>query len=281
MTDPFGNYLCQKLLEYASDEQRNLICDSVASDLVNISLNMHGTRAVQKMIDFLANGRQVRFSNGLCPARSSPFSQSNPHCAAQIHSIIVALSLHVVVLIKDLNGNHVIQKCLNKLAPDDNQVRHCRTIFRSLLIHLQFIYNAVAANCVEVATHRHGCCVLQRCIDHASDHQRVQLVNEITYNALTLVQDPYGNYVSFSLLRLLGAGLIDVKQVVQYILDLNDNRFSDAVIRQFTGNVCALSVQKFSSNVIEKVCRTELDLICNLLSHACRLVHPRGRARNP
>jgi len=25
--------------------------------------------------------------------------------------------------------------------------------------------------------------------------QRAQLVNEITYNALTLVQDPYGNYV--------------------------------------------------------------------------------------
>jgi hypothetical protein len=42
-------------------------------------------------------------------------------------------------------------------------------------------------------------------------------------------------------------------QVVQYILDLNDSRFSDGVIRQFAGNVCALSVQKFSSNVIEKV----------------------------
>ncbi|KIY45273.1 ARM repeat-containing protein [Fistulina hepatica ATCC 64428] len=196
--DPFGNYLCQKLLEFSTDEQRNVICESVAQDLVTISLNMHGTRAVQKMIDFLSTRRQ-----------------------AGIHSIIVALSLHVVVLIKDLNGNHVIQKCLNKLAPEDNQ----------------FIYNAVAANCVEVATHRHGCCVLQRCIDHASDHQRIQLVNEITYNALTLVQDPYGNYV------------------VQYILDLNDSRFSDAVIRQFMGNVCALSVQKFSSNVIEKCIR--------------------------
>ncbi|EIW65056.1 ARM repeat-containing protein [Trametes versicolor FP-101664 SS1] len=204
MTDPFGNYLCQKLLEYSTDEQRNVICESVAQDLVNISLNMHGTRAVQKMIDFLSTRRQTDL-----------------RCNGQIHSIILALSLHVVVLIKDLNGNHVIQKCLNKLAPEDNQ----------------FIYNAVAANCVEVATHRHGCCVLQRCIDHASEHQRVQLVNEITYNALTLVQDPYGNYV------------------VQYILDLNDNRFSDAVIRQFTGNVCALSVQKFSSNVIEKCVR--------------------------
>ena len=34
---------------------------------------------------------------------------------------------------------------------------------------------------------------LQRCIDHASDLQCVQLVNEITYNPLTLVQDPYGD----------------------------------------------------------------------------------------
>ncbi|TCD66781.1 hypothetical protein EIP91_000972 [Steccherinum ochraceum] len=204
MTDPFGNYLCQKLLEFSTDDQRNVICESVAQDLVNISLNMHGTRAVQKMIDFLSTRRQT-----------------DPRYNVQIHSIIVALSLHVVVLIKDLNGNHVIQKCLNKLVPEDNQ----------------FIYNAVAAHCVEVATHRHGCCVLQRCVDHASDNQRVQLVNEITYNALTLVQDPYGNYV------------------VQYILDLNDPRFSDAVIRQFTGNVCALSVQKFSSNVIEKCVR--------------------------
>ncbi|KAG8947135.1 hypothetical protein FRC04_010986 [Tulasnella sp. 424] len=196
MTDPFGNYLCQKLLEYSTDEQRDQICRSVGKDLVNISLNMHGTRAVQKMIDFLSTSRQI-------------------------HSIIVSLGMHVVTLIKDLNGNHVVQKCLNKLSPEDNQ----------------FIYNAVATHCVEVATHRHGCCVLQRCVDHASDAQRIQLVTEITYHALTLVQDPYGNYV------------------VQYILDLNDNRFSDAVIRQFLGNVCALSVQKFSSNVIEKCIR--------------------------
>jgi hypothetical protein len=99
-TDPFGNYLCQKLLEYSTEEQRNVICESVANDLVGISLNMHGTRAVQKMIDFLSNPRQPN----------------------QIRSIILALSLNVVALIKDLNGNHVIQKCLNRLIPEDNQV---------------------------------------------------------------------------------------------------------------------------------------------------------------
>ena len=46
-------------MEYSTDEQRNVICESVAQDLVNISLNMHGTRDVQKMIDFLSTRRQV------------------------------------------------------------------------------------------------------------------------------------------------------------------------------------------------------------------------------
>ncbi|KAK0523831.1 hypothetical protein OC834_001809 [Tilletia horrida] len=212
MIDPFGNYLCQKMLEYCTDEQRDLIVESVAGDLVAISLNMHGTRAVQKTIDYLSTQRQIA-------------------------SIILALSMSVVTLIKDLNGNHVIQKCLNRLNSEDNQ----------------FIYNAVAQHCVEVATHRHGCCVLQRCIDHASDQQRIQLVTQITFNALTLVQDPFGNYV------------------VQYVLDLNDPRFSEAIVRQFIGNVCLLSVQKFSSNVIEKCIRvsepnTRRQLVDELLS---------------
>lgn len=204
MTDPFGNYLCQKLLEYSTEEQRSAIIDSVANDLVGISLNMHGTRAVQKMVDFLAQPRQPK----------------------QIRTLILALSMNVVALIKDLNGNHVslvslsrgcqsdclqvIQKCLNKLIPEDNQ----------------FIYNAIAANLIEVATHRHGCCVLQRSIDHASPAQRMQLVTEIIFNSLYLVQDPFGNYV------------------IQYILDLNDARFSEPLIRTFIGNVCSLSVQK-------------------------------------
>lgn len=128
LLDPFGNYLCQKLLEYSTDDQRNHICESVAQDLVAISLNMHGTRAVQKMIDFLSSQRQV----SICSANwafcqfnilaHAMMRQADIRYDAQIHSIIVALSLHVVTLIKDLNGNHVVQKCLNRLGAEDNQV---------------------------------------------------------------------------------------------------------------------------------------------------------------
>ncbi|KAG9976770.1 pumilio domain-containing protein, partial [Aureobasidium melanogenum] len=82
------------------------------------------------------------------------------------------------------------------------------------------------------------CCVLQRCIDHASGHQKAALVQHITMNAFTLVQDPFGNYV------------------VQYILDLGEPAFSQPLAQSFLGNVAALSKQKFSSNVIEKSIRT-------------------------
>ncbi|KAI8049565.1 armadillo-type protein [Syncephalis plumigaleata] len=116
MTDPFGNYLCQKLIEFCADEQRTAIVETVAPELRTISLNMHGTRAVQKMIEFLSSPQQIRV-------------------------VVAALKPNVVTLIKDLNGNHVIQKCLHRLLSIDNQ----------------FIYDAVAEHCVEVSTHRHGC----------------------------------------------------------------------------------------------------------------------------
>lgn len=196
MTDPFGNYLCQKLLEYCNDEERTVLIENASHDLVRIALNQHGTRALQKMIEHITTQEQIDI-------------------------IINALRYRVVELIQDLNGNHVIQKCLNKLNSQD----------------AQFIFDAVGKHCVDVGTHRHGCCVLQRCIDHADGEQKAWLIRQISNNAYTLVQDPFGNYV------------------VQYILDLNEPVFTEPLVAMLKGRVSQLSKQKFSSNVIEKCLR--------------------------
>jgi hypothetical protein len=45
-----------------------LIVEKVAPDIVTISLNMHGTRAIQKMIEFLNLPQQVSIK-GLLKAR--------------------------------------------------------------------------------------------------------------------------------------------------------------------------------------------------------------------
>jgi len=102
---------------------------------------------------------------------------------------------------------------------------------------LKFIFDAVGTNCVVVGTHRHGCCVLQRCIDHASGYQKAQLISQITENAFSLVQDPFGNYV------------------LQYIVDLAEPVFTNPLCYSFQTSIPTLSKQKFSSNVVEKCIR--------------------------
>lgn len=196
MTDPFGNYLCQKLLEYCNDDERTALITNAATDMVRIALNQHGTRALQKMIEYV-------------------------NTPQQIHLITEALRFRVVDLIQDLNGNHVIQKCLNKLSSRD----------------AQFIFDAVGNHCVEVGTHRHGCCVLQRCLDHASGDQKLWLIQRITEHSRVLVQDPFGNYV------------------VQYIIDQGEPTFTEPLVNTFRGCISQLSRHKFSSNAIEKCLR--------------------------
>ena len=72
----------------------------------------------------------------------------------------------------------------------------------------------------------------------------MQIVSEIAKNGPYLVQvllihfyakDPFGNYV------------------VQYVLDLDDLKYAEMIITPFLGKITLLSMQKFSSNVIEKV----------------------------
>src|SRR5690606_2697888 len=98
----------------------------------------------------------------------------------------------------------------------------------------QFIYDVVAMHCLHVATHRHGCCVFQRCIDHGTASQKKQLIEQIRVNSVTLVQDPFGNYV------------------VQYALDQEFPDLAADLIEQFQGQIYELAKQKFSSNVVEK-----------------------------
>nr|KYP75641.1 Pumilio domain-containing protein C6G9.14 [Cajanus cajan] len=196
MIDSFGNYLVQKLLDVCTDQQRLQIVFMLTNQpgqLVRISLNTHGTRVVQKLIETL-------------------------NSAEQVSMVKSAIQPGFLDLIRDLNGNHVIQRCLQCLSCQDNQ----------------FIFDAAVKFCVEIATHRHGCCVMQRCIDYSVGKNRDKLVTEICKHGLLLSQDPFGNYV------------------VQYVIEMDTPAASAKLLGLFKGNYVNLSTQKFSSHVVEK-----------------------------
>ena len=55
MIDPFGNYLCQKMLDYSTLDQKKEVVDLVIPHLVSICKNSHGTRAAQKLCEVVAS----------------------------------------------------------------------------------------------------------------------------------------------------------------------------------------------------------------------------------
>jgi hypothetical protein len=205
MMDPFGNYLCQKLMEISSPAELELMLENVCGALVQISLNMHGARAAQKLVDVVG---------------STP---------SHVPRLVAALEGAVTMLAKDTNGNHVVQKCIEVLPPE----------------MLLFIFQIIAQEIVDLSSHRHGCRIVQRCVDVAQGPARWQLIRAICQNSLTLVQDPFGNYV------------------IQHVLEQNDAGSKSArseIVCRMLGRLAVLSRQKFSSNVVErclKLCTEE------------------------
>ena len=53
MTNQFGNYLCQKIIEVSQVTNLKQFVDAVLPSIVDISMDIHGTRAIQTLIEVL------------------------------------------------------------------------------------------------------------------------------------------------------------------------------------------------------------------------------------
>lgn len=199
MVDSFGNYLMQKLFPVCSEGQKTtilLVLTEDPSTIFRLSLDSHGTRSVQKLIETLKSHHQIAL-------------------------VMAALRPGLLDLIKNVNGNHVIQNCLASLRTEDAKC----------------IYDVATKHFMDIATHQHGCCVMQRCIGCSTGGYQANLVEKVTSNALKLSEDAYGNYV------------------VQYAISAKFPSAHATFASQFEGNYVQLSMQKFGSHVVEKCFR--------------------------
>jgi len=198
--DPFGHHLVLRILDFVKYADRKRILNQLNEDLVAVSLNVHGTRVVQKLLECMENTDEFEL-------------------------IERAFEVFVITLAKDVYGMHVVLRCLHRIpAPSPDSKGPDNT----------FIFREITKNIVSVATHKHGCCVVQWCIDYANVEQRKALVNVIVENALELAQDAFGNYV------------------LQQIMDTAQEDTLRHLIQRLKGSMSKLAVQKFSSIVVEK-----------------------------
>ncbi|XP_047313825.1 pumilio homolog 1-like [Impatiens glandulifera] len=126
---------------------------------------------------------------------------------------------HVMRCVRDQNGNHVIQKCI-ECVPEE---------------HIQFIVTTFFDQVVTLSTHPYGCRVIQRILEHCKDPMtQSKVMVEILGSVSMLAQDQYGNYV------------------VQHVLEQGNDSERSTIIRELAVNIVQMSQQKFASNVVEK-----------------------------
>ena len=196
MTDQYGNYVIQKFVEYCDKKIISNMFMKISNNLYEISINNYGTRPLQKMIENLSGN----MTNN------------------DINILLGMTKGNVLDLIKDINGNRVIQSIIQNIKNKDL---------------LSPIYKELNGNIIEILKTKSGCCVFSKVLLNITDTDLSLLVESMIKDFNILVNDEFGN---FSLKRLI---------------KLNNENYNNKIFPCIKDSIALFSCQKFSSNVIE------------------------------
>lgn len=132
--------------------------------------------------------------------------------------LVKELEHNVLKCVKDQNGNHVVQKAIERVPAE----------------HIQFILNAFTGQVQILATHPYGCRVIQRMLEHCEEPTQSAVLQEIHASASSLILDQFGNYVA--------------QHIIEHGRQEDRAKLINLVISQLT----IFSKHKFASNVVEK-----------------------------
>jgi len=138
--------------------------------------------------------------------------------ADQQAALVRELETDVLKCVKDQNGNHVVQKAIERVP----------------IKHIQFILDAFRGQVHVLATHPYGCRVIQRILEFCSPKDQASVLEELHTCAPMLVTDQYGNYVT------------------QHVIENGKPDDQAKFIQIVTAQLLTLSKHKFASNVVEK-----------------------------
>lgn len=208
------------ILHEVEQDIAHLMCDAYGNYLCSVAFQACSVRQRKIMLEKLA----PRVAAIACDKRGTHALQALIGLLStqeEQELLMSAVKDHVIDLCMDPNGTHVVQRLLYCFMPP------C----------IDWIYYPVVSKLIEVAHHPYGLCVLKKCISQAKapgKHQDL-LLSQLAQHALDLVQSPYGNYA------------------VQHALEEWGGARCTPIFRSLEGRMMQLSIQKFSSNVVEKL----------------------------
>ena len=232
-----GSRDMQKLLYKLSPIDISSLIEKLSSSMTTIMEDKYGNYFCQKLIQNCSPEQRVEILKSV----KDTFNEVSCHSFG-------THSLQVLVEISNMENEQILlSQCIeqNMLSLSCNQrgTHIVQKFFSSCSNEklLQNIYKIALSNFKELVNNPHGVCVLIRILKN--NHclkEKEMIIEEIIKNSLEIIQNPFGNYVVQS---MLNEHFEKEKENCMKILSIiNENFFS-------------LSMQKFSSNVVENSLR--------------------------
>ena len=194
--DSFGNYLIQKLLEFISNELiQDYFNNVIYPSFMEVALNPHGSRVIQKLLGRIYNSQDMMNKFNLCLQNS------------------------MLEIFLNQCSTYIIITYISYIKYPNNQI----------------IYSFIVQNIYYIATHKHSCCTLQKCLEEGNNLQRQEILMSLAYISNQLFNDQFGNYA------------------IQFALSLKNEMANQIIISQYLNDFQKNISNRISSNVYEKV----------------------------
>ena len=153
--------------------------------------------------------------------------------------IVNSLKKNLMKLCFDVYGAHVIEKIIINFDYEK---------------HLDYILNFISDNFLFLSNNSNGLCIVKKTItlEYKYKGERFnKMKNNLKQKALELIQNPYGNYALQTAID--NWSLDDIKEIYP----------------MFYGKCLVFSIQKFSSNVIEKCIQKSAEFTFKFINEIC------------
>lgn len=184
--DVFGNYVIQKILDFCDVNQKRMIIKKMKGKVHELTMHMYGCRVIQKAIDIAEE--------------------------VDVLDYLDELSEYIIKCIEDQNGNHVIQKLIERLPKGGHDL----------------IILSIKGKVFEMSIHQYGCRVVQRVFEFCLPHEKEMILDEIFHRILDLCMNQYGNYV------------------IQHIVEKQTFSKATKIFDDIRGSIFEMSIHKFA-----------------------------------
>ena len=283
INDQFGNYLIQKILVYLNEDQLINILNLISYQFFEICCNNHGTRVLQKFMDYSKSPKVVNYFYHLLKPLITPllkelkgtfivqkFAKVYPDFENEINEIIIQnspdLSTH-------RHGCCVIQNYLEikdpKMTPRllDKLIENCLLLIVDqfgnyviqtiLLMGIKKYGNKlaenIAQNVVYYAKHKYSSNVVEKCFDYCDGIYLFNLMMNVQKkeNLRELILDEHGNYVVQKVLLLSDSKtkIAMLKLIVPLFDQLKSHPYGERVINKLYASYPMIADRNFMNDI--------------------------------